>query len=174
MWLRATSTSARAGEGGAGCARAFSVERSALSVPSALPPRAVRQAARCAGGFTLVEVLVALTIVAFAFVGLLGLHNRNLAMVARDQDLTRAMLLARQMITEMELIEQFPDTGVSRGEFANAPGFFWERDVQDTELPTVRRVDLRVIWDERMPNACELVYYFRDRREPDTGNVAQQ
>ena len=129
--------------------------------------------ARSTGGFTLVEVLVALTIVAFAFVGLLGLHNRNLAMVARDQDLTRATLLARQFITEMEIIEQFPDVGTSRGEFANAPGFVWERDVQETELPSVRRVDLRVIWDERMPSACELIYYIRDRREPDNNNQVQ-
>ena len=52
-------------------------------------------------------------------------------------------------------------------EFPNAPRFVWERDVQDTELPTVRRVVVRVIWDERQPNACELLYFIRDRREPD-------
>jgi len=126
-----------------------------------------RRRAAAARGFTLIEVMVALTIVAFAFVGLLGLHNRGIALIARDRDLTRATLLARQLITEMELIEQFPDTGTSRGEFANDPGFSWERDVQDTDLPTVRRVVLRVIWDERMPNACELIYYIRDRRETD-------
>ncbi len=118
-------------------------------------------------GFTLIEVLVALTIVAFAFVGLLGLHNRNLKLIGNDQDLTRATLLARQLITEMEVVEQWPDTGTSRGEFADAPGFAWERDVGDTELETVRRVVVRVIWDERSPNACELVYFIRDRREPD-------
>lgn len=110
---------------------------------------------------------MALTIVAFAFVGLLGLHNRGIALIARDRDLTRATLLARQLITEMELIEQFPDTGTSRGQFGDAPGFSWERQVDDTDLPTVRRVQLRVIWDERIPNACELIYYIRDRREPD-------
>jgi general secretion pathway protein I len=122
---------------------------------------------RAAGGFTLIEVIVALTIVGVAFIGLLGLHNRNLAMIARDQDFTRATLLARQFITEMEVVEQWPETGTSRGEFPNAPGFAWERDVQDTELPTVRRVVVRVIWDERQPNACELLYFIRDRREPD-------
>lgn len=119
-------------------------------------------------GFTLIEVLVALTVVAFAFIGLLGLHNRNLAMVARDQDLTRATLLARELIAQMEVIEQFPDTGSSRGEFADAPGFYWERTVEDTDLPNIRRVQLRVVWDPRIPEACELVYYIRDRREPGT------
>lgn len=120
---------------------------------------------RAAGGFTLIEVMVALTIVAFGFVALLGLHNRNLALVARDQDLTRATLLARQLITEMEVVEGWPETGRSRGEFGNAPGFVWEREVEETDLPAVRRVVLRVIWDERLPNACELVYFIRDRRE---------
>ncbi|MGD9764261.1 MAG: prepilin-type N-terminal cleavage/methylation domain-containing protein [Candidatus Binatia bacterium] len=123
---------------------------------------------RCAArGFTLIEVMVALTVVAFGFVALLGLHNHNLALVARDQDLTRATLLARQLISEMEVVEGWPDTGTTRGEFGNAPGFVWERDVEDTVLPTVRRVVLRVIWDERLPNACELVYFIRDRREPE-------
>ena len=105
-------------------------------------------------------------IVAVAFVGLLGLHNRNIVMIANDQDLTRATLLARQFITEMELVE-FPEVGIRRGEFGNAPGFVWEADVQETELPSVRRVVVRVIWDERNPNACELVYFIRDRREAD-------
>lgn len=143
MWLRATSTSARMVERG----------------------RGRRTSDR---GFTLIEVLVALTVVAFAFIGLLGLHNRNLAMVGRDQDLTHATLLARELISQMEVIEQFPDTGTSRGEFDDAPGFYWERIVEETDLPNVRRVQLRVVWDPRIPEACELVYYIRDRREPDT------
>lgn len=120
--------------------------------------------ATAATGFTLIEVLVALTIVAFAFVGLLGLHNRNLAMVANDRELTAAMLLARQLITEMEVTEQWPDTGVQTGEHA---GYRWDRLVEDTEIDTVRRVRLRVIFDERVPDACSFTYYVRDRREPE-------
>jgi hypothetical protein len=111
--------------------------------------------------------MVAMTIVAFAFVGLLGLHNRNLKLIGDDQNLTQATLLARRFITEMEVVEQWPDTGSSQGEFSEAPGFFWERQVDDTELATVRRVVLHVYWDERNPNACELIYFIRDRREPD-------
>jgi general secretion pathway protein I len=124
---------------------------------------AVRFRAQRASGFTLIEVMVALTVVAFAFVALLGLHNRNLAMIARDGDLTDAMLLARQLITEMEVTEQWPDTGGRTGEYA---GFVWEREVEDTELPTVRRVRLRVARDLTSPT-CEILYYIRDRRNPD-------
>lgn len=135
-------------------------------VTSTSVPRAERRAG--AAGFTLIEVMVAMTIVAFAFVGLLGLHNRNLKMIGDDQNLTQATLLARRFITEMEVVEQWPDTGTSRGEFPEVPGFYWERDVEDTDLTTVRRVVLHVFWDERNPNAVELVYFIRDRREPET------
>src|SRR5262245_32683964 len=119
MSRRATSTSAAPGEG-ARRARALRVARSALRAAPERPSQPGLGTHGRQGGFTLIEVLVALTIVAFAFVGLLGLHNRNIAMVANDQDLTRATLLARQFITEMELIEQFPDVGTSRGQFENA------------------------------------------------------
>ena len=118
-------------------------------------------------GFTLLEVMVALVIVAVAFVGLLGVHNRNLKQVGRDQDVTLATLLARELVAQMEVSEKFPDTGVSQGEFETYPGFFWEREVTETELPAIREVRLRIIFDERQPNAYELLYFVRDRSEPD-------
>lgn len=110
---------------------------------------------------------MALLIVAIAFVGLLGIHNRNLRQVGRDQDITRATLLARELIAQMEVTEKFPDTGVSTGEFESQPGYLWEREVTETELPTIRQVVVRIIFDERRPNAYELLYYVRDRTEPE-------
>jgi hypothetical protein len=116
-------------------------------------------------------VIVAVAIVAVAFVPLLGVHNRNIVAVATDQDLARATLLARQLIAEMELVEQFPELGVSSGEFDNYPGFRWEREVTEVSyteiaLTDIRRVDLRIVWDERIPDACRVIYFMRDRREP--------
>ena len=119
-----------------------------------------------ARGFTLLEVLVALVVVATAFVALLGLHNRNLALIGRDQDLTIATLAAREVITQMEF-EGFPELGTDSGTLEYHPGFRWEREVAETTLPDIRAIRLRVIWDEARPNACELVYYIRDRREPE-------
>jgi general secretion pathway protein I len=129
-----------------------------------LPTAAARRAAR---GFTLLEVMVALVIVAIAFVGLLGHHVHNLAIVGHDQDLTRAALLARGLITQMELVEKFPDTGVSTGEFDGYPGFVWEREVTDTDLPSVRRVALRISSANQGPATFELLYFIRDTRDPD-------
>jgi prepilin-type N-terminal cleavage/methylation domain-containing protein len=119
-------------------------------------------------GFTLIEILVAITIAGFSFAVLLGLHNRNLIRVKFDQDLTIATLLARKLIAEMEVVEKFPELGVSSGQVQGYPGFRWEREVEEvTDLPDLRRVVLRVIFDERAPRACELEYYARDHREPE-------
>lgn len=116
-------------------------------------------------GFTLIEVLVALAIVGYALIGLLGLQNRNLTLVGQDQNMTRATLLARMLITQMEVREKFPELGFTSGELEE--GFFYEREVNETPLPEVREVRLRVIFDENRPDLVELYYYMRDRFVPE-------
>jgi hypothetical protein len=109
--------------------------------------------------------MVALAVIAFAFVGLLGLHARSIKMVARDQNLTRATLLARELISQTQfqvLTNGLQDLGDSSGTFEGYPGYRWERQVLPTGLDTMREVVVRVIFDERTPNACELVYFVRD------------
>jgi len=128
-----------------------------------LPPSRSRRAADA--GFTLIEILVALAIAAFALIGLLGLHNRSLTAVARDQDYTRATLFARELMAGIEVREQWPDLGVVTGQAGYDENVHWEREVSETPIPDVRKIDLRVIFDERNPNAVQLIYYIRDRRE---------
>lgn len=127
--------------------------------------RRSRRSRAAAGGFTLIEVLVALTIVAYALIGLLGLQNRNLGLLGRGQDISRATLLAREFIAGMEVREGFPALGYASGELE--PGFLWEREVNETMIPEVREVRLRIIFDERRPDLVELLYYMRDRTEPE-------
>lgn len=115
-------------------------------------------------GFTLLEVMVALVIVGYAFVGLLALHNRNLSIVGRDQDQTFAMLAAREIITRLDF-EPFPDVGLSSGDLAYPSGFHWELEVSEVgDLAEIRRVVVRVLNTDGSGKA-ELVYYVRNRDE---------
>src|SRR5581483_12176818 len=54
-------------------------------------------------GFTLLEVLVAMAILAVALVSLLGLYNRSLTTAIRAQRLSTATLLAQEMLTRTQL-----------------------------------------------------------------------
>ena len=116
------------------------------------------------GGFTLLEVMIALVVVGYAFVGLLALHTRNLHIVGRDQDQTFAALAAREIISRLDF-EPFPDLGLSSGELAYPSGFHWEMEVTEVgDLTQIRRVVVRVLNIDGGGKA-ELIYYVRNRDE---------
>jgi general secretion pathway protein I len=100
-------------------------------------------------GFTLIEVLIALAVVAIALLGL----TRVAALQVRDFDALRertfAGWVAANVLEETRLGAALPSTGRSDGhvEFA-ARSWRWTRDVSATPDPSVRRVDITVFEGE--------------------------
>jgi general secretion pathway protein I len=129
----------------------------------------LRVAARNTRGFTLLEVMVAMAVIATAFTALLGLHVRNLRLAAREQGYTQALLLSRSLITEVEL-GGFPEVGIGEGDFEETqpgryPGFRWVRTVNDFPLvPDTREVTVRVIPNGDEGAAAELTVFVRQRQ----------
>ena len=115
--------------------------------------RVKRQAQPDAAGFTLLEVLVAVAIVAIALVTFMGLHLRSLDATIRAQDLTTAVLLAQ---AKMATMGEFPDTGEEQGKFEGPEleRFQWATAVTEHTLDalaggqtvTVRRLEVTVYW----------------------------
>jgi general secretion pathway protein I len=120
---------------------------------TAAPPSRVR-------GFTLLEVLVAVAVLAVAVVTLLGLQARNLRLAAETRDLTVAGLLASSLAAEAKT-GTFPATGATEGTFtadersdvrteqvyggATAAGrFAWRRSVESLGFKNVRLVRVDV------------------------------
>jgi general secretion pathway protein I len=115
-----------------------------------------KRRARCApGGFTLLEVMVALAIVSVALVSLLALGNRSIATHARLQRLTQATLLAQQKMASTEV-----DARLGRLEQNRQEGVFpepynlyrWRLEFADTPLPSIKTVTVTVIWGEEAKN----------------------
>lgn len=96
-------------------------------------------------GFTLLEVLVALVLVAVALAALVrtaGTEARNLALL---QEGTVAGWVAANVIAETRLRPGLQEPGRSQGStrMADRP-WRWELEIQATDLPEVRRLDVQV------------------------------
>ena len=103
-------------------------------------------------GFTLLEVMIALAIVAIALVTLLGLSNSSILAQERIQKLTRATLLAQQLMSEQEVEQNRdwqPKEDVFEEPFAE---FRWRITYQDTMLSTIKQVNVEVIWGDEGKN----------------------
>jgi general secretion pathway protein I len=109
-------------------------------------------------GFTLLEVLLAIALLAIALPVLLGLRNFDLDLQARSEELTTATLLAQEKLLETELLAVYPIGEVS-GDFQGAPlgvqglilterpaGYRWKRSIMSTPLELIREVRVQVSW----------------------------
>ncbi|HTY53750.1 MAG TPA: prepilin-type N-terminal cleavage/methylation domain-containing protein [Candidatus Binataceae bacterium] len=127
-------------------------------------------------GFTLIEVMLAVAIIATAVVALLGLQHQSLLSVIRGQDVTRAALLAQEIMTEAEL-ERFPALGQTRGDFQKMhpgeyPNFRWYRAVEATALfPDVRKVTVRVAFGPRLTKTFDLIEFMHSPIPPEEGQT---
>lgn len=100
---------------------------------------------RRARGFTLVEVLVALAIVAIGMAAVLGTLTTSANTVSYLRDKTFANWVALNQIANLRLSGQMTRTGNSEGDTDYAGRkWHWRQEVNATEIPGVVRIDVRV------------------------------
>src|SRR5688572_13577849 len=100
---------------------------------------------RRAHGFTLVEVLVALFIVAVGMGALLAALSAAADNTTYLRDKTFAQWVALNRVTELRLANASPSKGKTSGEtqFAGLR-WQWEQEVTDLDVPGVIRMDVKV------------------------------
>lgn len=82
-------------------------------------------------GFTFLEVLVAVAIIAIAFVTLIGSQSQSVSVAGESRFNVDAALLAQQKLAELASID-FDDLYSDRGNFEeNNPAYWWRTDVRD-------------------------------------------
>ncbi|MFL6601161.1 MAG: type II secretion system minor pseudopilin GspI [Steroidobacteraceae bacterium] len=101
-----------------------------------------------AGGFTLIEVLVALVIVAVGMSALMGALSSSAKTVAYMQDKTFAEWVALNQIASVRIglqQGQLPATGTTNGDIdlVNRT-WHWRQDVVTSQVPGVVRIDVKV------------------------------
>jgi len=99
------------------------------------------------GGFTLIEVLVALVIVAVGMSALMGALSSSARTVTYMQDKTFSEWVALNQVATVRIAlqrGQIPPTGNTNGDIDFAGrSWHWRQEVLDT-VPGIRRIDVKV------------------------------
>jgi general secretion pathway protein I len=100
---------------------------------------------RSSRGFTLVEMLVALAVVAVALTAGMRALAQSADGAGTLKARTLALWVAQNRLAAAELARELPPTGRRNGEAAQAGlAFVWRESVGSTPNPAFRRVDVEV------------------------------
>ncbi|HUP92056.1 MAG TPA: type II secretion system minor pseudopilin GspI [Solimonas sp.] len=114
-------------------------------------------------GFTLIEMLVAVAVLAMAMGAILSGIARYTDSAALLRERTLATIVAHNRLTELELEKGWPDTGKSDGEYEmSGIKWKWLVEVKATPDPQLRRIELRVLAPDRQRDAMALTAFFAD------------
>lgn len=111
-------------------------------------------------GFTLLEVMISVGILALVLVALLGLRNRAIGLNDYARNLTIATILAKEKIERLEL-EGPLQFGEIAGNFeGDYSPFQWRQRVSPTSYADVKELTVSVSWKEgRREKVVEVTTY---------------
>lgn len=114
-------------------------------------------------GFTLLEVLVALLLLALAMVALVRGAGQEAQALVLQREATLAQWIAADLIAETRLSRNLPSSGQRQGQKRYAGrDWRWQLDVEATDDPQLLRLEVRVHpdgGDVAMPAALLVGFY---------------
>jgi general secretion pathway protein I len=104
--------------------------------------------------FTLLEVMVAMAIIAIALTAVFGSQSQSLSLASEAKFSTTAAFLAQSKMAEIEAGSE--DLTSDSGDFGeDFPGYRWEQSVDDVTFDEpegvsdhLKQIDLTVSWEE--------------------------
>lgn len=111
-------------------------------------------------GFTLLEVMLAMAILAIALVAVFQSQSQSISMTNISRLATTAPLLAQSKMAEIEGMDP-KNIGSGSGDFGdNFPDYSWRADVMETEISSFKKIEVTVINKKMVSNnSYQLVLY---------------
>ena len=98
-------------------------------------------------GFTLLEIMIALAIMAGVLLTVISSFNYHLSLAARDREETIATLLARAKLDDPDFAKQQDKTS---GTFApDWPEIGWQTTTEPAQIQGVKKLTFTVTWDNK-------------------------
>lgn len=133
-----------------------------------------RSAGRAAlnAGFTLIEVLVAMSIVVVSFVAIYGVVLQMVGATTQMQQKTIASWIAFDRVTELRVSGTYPDTGSEEG-FVEMAGGTWSftREVRATGSDDIRQIVVKVSPEDEPENILATATGAMARNERSAGGI---
>lgn len=108
-------------------------------------PRCNRRARTRFAGFTLLEAMIALVIVALGMMAVNTQLNRYVVSVTFIEQKTLASWIASNILTDLSVAPQWPELGATEGEVTFAQRqWLWRAEVSATPVENLRRVDVAI------------------------------
>jgi len=112
-------------------------------------------------GFTLLEVMVAVAIMAFVLISLLGLQSKGVQDVMLAEHITTATLLAKRQMTDATMVKpRLPLTEEGQFPEEEFKEYTWMKTISPTPLAQIMEVRIAVLWKQgEHQEKVELVSY---------------
>ena len=133
-----------------------------------LYPRNLPGLSRTASGFTLLEVMIALAVMAIVLVSVYRMHSQSLTMNTAARFYTLAPLLAQNKMAELEMLsaDGFPEDSGDFGE--QYPGYSWRTsrvDISSEVLGEVsndlKQIDITISYNDGQFSHSMRTYRFQ-------------
>jgi len=121
-------------------------------------------------GFTLLEVMIAVAIIAIALMAVLGSQSQGLSLAGESRFNRTAALLAQEKMAEIEAVKDLGDLNSDSGDFGDEfPGYTWQLSMHDILFDgaekisdRLKQIDLEVSWgsDELYQYRLRLYRFF--------------
>jgi general secretion pathway protein I len=123
-------------------------------------------------GFTLLEVMIAIAILAISLTVIYGSQSQSVSLATESKFNTSAALLLNLKVAELE--SGFIELRDDEGDFADHPEFRWKIEVEDADLAdfefteevgrSLKRARITVTW-ENSPFSHSVDYFLLEKEE---------
>jgi len=114
-------------------------------------PKVESQRKRCQSGFTLVELLLALAVFAYAAGSIMQLVGQSANNLSQLEEMTFASWVANDRLAELQVSKVWPPKNNEKGEREMAGNLWhWQQKVVSTEDERLRAVTVQVALDKAM------------------------
>ncbi len=115
------------------------------------------------GGFSILEVVVALSIAAIVLPVLIRAFSQGTRNQALIENRTTALYLLKLRMSEIEMLGEL-EAGTEEGEFGTNSRFRWSSDTAESDTEGLYEVTVTVYWQERgQEKSVQLTTYIADK-----------